>query len=196
MRATLDELHALLPGARRVGDPAVAIERVHSDTRSLLPGDLFVALKGEHFDAHRFLADARARGAVAALRPVAQARGGRLWCVFGCGGNRDAAKRPLMGAIACRLADHVVVTSDNPRGEPPDFIISQILAGVVGHDEIDVIEKRADAVRHAIVDAGPADVVLLAGKGHESYQEIAGVRHSYSDLTQAEAALRLREPRS
>ena len=134
--------------------------------------------------------------ALAALRPVAQVRGGRLWCVFGCGGNRDAAKRPLMGAIACRLADHVVVTSDNPRGEPPDFIISQILAGVVGHDEIDVIEKRADAVRHAIVDAGPADVVLLAGKGHESYQEIAGVRHSYSDLTQAEAALRLREPRS
>ena len=90
----------------------------------------------------------------------------------------------------------MVVTSDNPRGEPPDFIISQILAGVVGHDEIDVIENRADAVRHAIVDAGPADVVLLAGKGHESYQEIAGVRHSHSDVTQAEAALRLREPRS
>jgi UDP-N-acetylmuramoyl-L-alanyl-D-glutamate--2,6-diaminopimelate ligase len=134
--------------------------------------------------------------ALAALRPVAAARGGRLWCVFGCGGNRDAAKRPLMGAIACRLADHVVVTSDNPRAEPPDFIISQVLAGVVGHDEVDVIEKRSEAVRHAIVDAAADDVVLLAGKGHEDYQEVAGVRHPYSDVEQAEAALRLRGPQS
>jgi UDP-N-acetylmuramoyl-L-alanyl-D-glutamate--2,6-diaminopimelate ligase len=134
--------------------------------------------------------------ALAALRPFAAARGGRLWCVFGCGGNRDAAKRPLMGAIACRLADHVVVTSDNPRAEPPDFIISQVLAGVVGHDEVDVIEKRSEAVRHAIVDAAADDVVLLAGKGHEDYQEVAGVRHPYSDVEQAEAALRLRGPQS
>ena len=129
---------------------------------------------------------------LAALRPFAQARGGKLWCVFGCGGNRDAAKRPLMGALACRLADRVVVTSDNPRLEPPDFIISQILAGVIGHDEVDVIENRTDAVRHAIADADRRDVVLLAGKGHEDYQDVGGVRIAYSDIVEAAAALRLR----
>ena len=129
---------------------------------------------------------------LAALRPFAQARGGKLWCVFGCGGNRDAAKRPLMGALACRLADRVVVTSDNPRLEPPDFIISQILAGVIGHDEVDVIENRADAVRHAVAGADLRDVVLLAGKGHEDYQDIGGVRIAYSDIDEAGAALRLR----
>ena len=133
--------------------------------------------------------------ALAALRPFADERGGKLWCVFGCGGNRDPAKRPLMGALACRLADHVVVTSDNPRLEPPDFIISQILAGVIGHDEVDVIENRAEAVRHAIVDADPRDVILLAGKGHEDYQDIGGTRHPFSDAEQAALALRERGPR-
>jgi UDP-N-acetylmuramoyl-L-alanyl-D-glutamate--2,6-diaminopimelate ligase len=129
---------------------------------------------------------------LAALRPLAVARQGKLWCVFGCGGNRDPGKRPLMGAIACRLADHVVVTSDNPRLEPPDFIISQVLAGIIGHDEVDVIENRADAVRHAIVDAAPGDVVLIAGKGHEDYQEVGRARLPYSDVIEAEAALRQR----
>jgi UDP-N-acetylmuramyl tripeptide synthase len=90
-----------------------------------------------------------------------------------------------MGALACRLADRVVVTSDNPRLEPPDFIISQILAGVIGHDEVDVIENRADAVRHAIADADRRDVVLLAGKGHEDYQDVGGVRIAYSDVVEA-----------
>ena len=132
---------------------------------------------------------------LAALRPFADERGGKLWCVFGCGGNRDAAKRPLMGALACRLADRVVVTSDNPRLESPDFIISQILAGVLGHDEVDVIENRADAVSHAIVDAGANDVVLLAGKGHEDYQDVGGVRHPFSDAEHALAALRIRMAR-
>ena len=133
--------------------------------------------------------------ALGALRPLADARGGKLWCLFGCGGNRDSAKRPLMGAIACRLADHVVVTSDNPRLEPPDFIISQILAGVIGHDEVDVMENRAEALRHAIVDAAAADVILLAGKGHENYQEVGAVRHPFSDAEHALAALRARRPR-
>ncbi len=132
---------------------------------------------------------------LAALRPFAAARGGRLWCVFGCGGNRDAAKRPLMGALACRLADRVVVTSDNPRLEDPDFIISQILVGVLGHDEVDVIENRADAVRHAIGDADAADVVLLAGKGHEDYQDVGGLRQPFSDSAHALAALEDRRRR-
>ena len=130
--------------------------------------------------------------ALAALRPLAAARGGRLWCVFGCGGNRDAAKRPLMGAIAVRLADRVVVTSDNPRLESPDFIISQILVGAVGHDEVDVIENRAEAIRHAVTRAASADVVLLAGKGHETYQDVGGAKVSFSDVEHATHALHAR----
>jgi UDP-N-acetylmuramoyl-L-alanyl-D-glutamate--2,6-diaminopimelate ligase len=127
-----------------------------------------------------------------ALRPFARARGGRLWCVFGCGGNRDATKRPLMGAIAARLAERVVLTSDNPRHEPADFILAQILAGVAGHDEVDVIEDRREAIGYAVGAAAPADVVLIAGKGHEDYQEIAGVRRPFSDVDEALAALRAR----
>jgi len=127
--------------------------------------------------------------ALAALAPLARARGGKLWCVFGCGGNRDAAKRPLMGAIACRLANRVVLTSDNPRHESPDLVLAQILAGAIGHDEVDVIENRADAIRHAVGSAAAEDVVLLAGKGHEDYQEIAGARLPFSDARHAHAAL-------
>ena len=127
-----------------------------------------------------------------ALRPLASARGGQLWCVFGCGGNRDATKRPLMGAIAAAGADRVVVTSDNPRDETPDSILAQILAGVTGHDDIDVIEDRHAAILHAVCNARPGDVLLLAGKGHEDHQEVAGVRRPFSDLLQAQAALRAR----
>ena len=127
-----------------------------------------------------------------ALRPLAAARGGRLWCVFGCGGNRDATKRPLMGAIAARGADHVVLTSDNPRGENPGLILAQILAGVTGHDDIDVIEDRREAIRSAVREAATGDVLLLAGKGHEDHQEVAGVRRPFSDLAEAQAALAVR----
>lgn len=127
--------------------------------------------------------------ALAALRPLAEARGGKLWCVFGCGGNRDAVKRPMMGAIAERLADHVVATSDNPRDEAPCFILSQILVGVVGHDDVDVVEDRSEAIAHAIASADPRDVILIAGKGHEDYQETAGVRRPFSDVAEARAAL-------
>jgi UDP-N-acetylmuramoyl-L-alanyl-D-glutamate--2,6-diaminopimelate ligase len=127
-----------------------------------------------------------------ALRPLAAARGGRLWCVFGCGGNRDATKRPMMGAIAARGADHVVVTSDNPRDEVPGAILAQILGGVTGHDEVRVIEDRREAIHHAVLGAAAGDVVLLAGKGHEDYQEIAGVRRPFSDIEEAHAALAVR----
>jgi MurE/MurF fusion protein len=115
--------------------------------------------------------------------------------VFGCGGNRDATKRPLMGAIAARGADHVVITSDNPRDEVPAHILAQILAGVTGHDEVDVIEDRREAIHGAVREARAGDVILLAGKGHEDYQEIAGVKRPFSDLAEAEAALRERESR-
>jgi UDP-N-acetylmuramyl tripeptide synthase len=130
--------------------------------------------------------------ALRALRPVAQDRGGALWCVFGCGGNRDATKRPMMGAIATRLADRVVLTSDNPRNEPAHYILSQILAGVPGHDEVCVIEDRAEAIRLALSKAHPADVVLIAGKGHETTQEVAGKKWAFSDAEHARAALQER----
>ena len=116
--------------------------------------------------------------ALESLRPVAQARGGRLWAVFGCGGDRDAGKRPVMGGIAVRLADEVVVTSDNPRTEDPDAIIADISAGAPGAR---VVTDRAEAIHHAVAEADGADVVLIAGKGHEDYQEINGVKHHFSD---------------
>jgi len=130
-----------------------------------------------------------------ALRPLAAARGGRLWCVFGCGGNRDATKRPLMGAIAARDADHVVITSDNPRHENPDAILAHILAGITGHDEVDVIADRRQAIQGVVHEAAPGDVVLLAGKGHEDYQDVAGEKRPFSDVTEALAALRTRASR-
>lgn len=130
-----------------------------------------------------------------ALRPLAAARGGRLWCVFGCGGNRDATKRPAMGAVAAHRADAVVLTSDNPRDEPPALILAQILAGVAGHDEVQVLEDRREAIAHAIAAAAPGDVVLIAGKGHETTQEVAGVKRPFSDADEARAALASRASR-
>jgi UDP-N-acetylmuramyl tripeptide synthase len=109
-------------------------------------------------------------------------------CVFGCGGDRDPGKRPLMGQAAARLADHVVVTSDNPRSEDPHAIIGQILAGMP-RERTEAIEERQVAIFSAVHRARPGDVILLAGKGHETYQEIAGVRHPFSDREVATAAL-------
>ncbi|KQP14132.1 UDP-N-acetylmuramoyl-L-alanyl-D-glutamate--2,6-diaminopimelate ligase [Pseudorhodoferax sp. Leaf267] len=130
--------------------------------------------------------------ALQALRPLADERGGRLWCVFGCGGNRDAGKRPMMAAVAERRADTVVVTSDNPRHEAPEAIIGQIVAGLARPDAAHVQADRARAIAETLVQAGPADVVLLAGKGHEDSQEIAGVKLPFSDHQHAQAALAAR----
>ena len=130
--------------------------------------------------------------ALDALRPVAQQRGGRLWCVFGCGGDRDSTKRPLMGAIAMQHADAVVITSDNPRTEKPETIISQILLGLVEQNAAEVWVDRAQAIAEAIVQAADQDVILLAGKGHETTQEIAGMKYPFSDVEHAEKALAIR----
>jgi len=111
----------------------------------------------------------------------------QLICVFGCGGQRDKGKRPLMGDIASRLADTVVVTSDNPRNEEPRFIIDDIVSGMGANYH--VLEDRAAAIGHAIRQAQPKDVVLIAGKGHEDYQEIKGVRLPFSDIEVAARAL-------
>lgn len=130
--------------------------------------------------------------AVGALRPLATARGGRLWCVFGCGGDRDTTKRPMMGAVAQRLADVVLVTSDNPRSEAPQAILDQIVAGMQARPAPIVCVDRRQAIEQAIQQAAPQDVVLVAGKGHESTQEIAGIKHPFSDVLVARAALRQR----
>ncbi|MBK7023817.1 MAG: UDP-N-acetylmuramoyl-L-alanyl-D-glutamate--2,6-diaminopimelate ligase [Sulfuritalea sp.] len=128
--------------------------------------------------------------ALGVLRETATARGGSLVCVFGCGGERDPGKRPQMGAIAEALADRVLLTSDNPRGEDAQAIVAAIAAGMRRAPQVEA--DRARAVAEAVADAGVRDVILLAGKGHEPYQEIAGVRHPYSDLEAAKSALEAR----
>jgi UDP-N-acetylmuramoyl-L-alanyl-D-glutamate--2,6-diaminopimelate ligase len=131
--------------------------------------------------------------ALLCLRETAVARGGKLVCVFGCGGDRDPGKRPQMGAIAERLADQVLLTSDNPRNENPAAILAGIAAGMkaMPMQELD----RGRAITLSIERAAAADVILLAGKGHEPYQEVAGVRHPFSDLDCAKSALAIRQER-
>jgi len=130
---------------------------------------------------------------LAALRPVAEERGGRLVTVFGAGGGRDAAKRPQMGLAASRRADRIVLTSDNPRSEDPRAIIEAIRGGVTV--ECSVEPDRAQAIAAAIGAAAAADVILIAGKGHERTQEIAGRRLPFSDAAVARAALARRGER-
>src|SRR6266513_259739 len=122
-----------------------------------------------------------------ALKDLARVSGGRLVAVFGCGGERDRGKRPLMGAVASRHADAITVTSDNPSGEYPAAIIAEITAAIpVAHE---AIEDRRTAIARAIASANADDVVLIAGKGHETYQEIVGRRLPFSDAHEAKEAL-------
>jgi len=125
------------------------------------------------------------------LREVAIARGGRLWCLFGCGGDRDPGKRPLMGEVVQRHADVAIVSSDNPRNENPQAIIVDILAGMQSDVRVDA--DRAGAIRQMVLEAKRHDVLLIAGKGHETYQEIANRRLPFSDIEEAHKALLARE---
>jgi UDP-N-acetylmuramoyl-L-alanyl-D-glutamate--2,6-diaminopimelate ligase len=122
------------------------------------------------------------------LRALRDLTAGELWCVFGCGGDRDRGKRPLMGRAASQLADQVIITSDNPRFENPRTIIGEIRRGVRGPCTIEPDRRRAIAT--ALRSARRGDVVLIAGKGHEPYQEIRGVRYPFSDVQAARRALR------
>jgi UDP-N-acetylmuramyl-tripeptide synthetase len=130
--------------------------------------------------------------AVQALLPLAQSRGGELTCVLGCGGDRDAAKRPLMAAAAEQYAQHVVLTSDNPRSEDPQTILNHMLAGLQRASKAIVMTDRAQAIAQTVQNARAQDVVLVAGKGHENYQEISGVKHPFSDVQHAREALQHR----
>ena len=133
--------------------------------------------------------DALAR-ALAALR-VANARSGRLVCLFGCGGDRDPGKRPVMGGIAAELADSVVVSSDNPRHEVPEDIVRQIMAGVpASADAVEQVD-RARAIMQTVWACAPEDVLLLAGKGHETYQDSGGEKLPFDDREWARLALLL-----
>jgi UDP-N-acetylmuramoyl-L-alanyl-D-glutamate--2,6-diaminopimelate ligase len=133
--------------------------------------------------------------ALLALHPLAAARNGQLWCVFGAGGDRDKGKRPLMATAVQRTAQKIVVTSDNPRSEDPLTIVEEILKGFDGMQlglelgNVSSIVDRRDAIEHSIGQASVNDVILLAGKGHEPYQEIRGVRYPFSDVAVATAAL-------
>ena len=125
--------------------------------------------------------------ALGTLRAVLPA-GAKLYCVFGCGGDRDPGKRPLMGEVATRLSDHAVITSDNPRSEDPMAIIAAIAAGA--HPNYAAEPDRAAAISHALYEARPGDVVLVAGKGHENYQEAQGLRLPFDDVKVARELLR------
>jgi UDP-N-acetylmuramoyl-L-alanyl-D-glutamate--2,6-diaminopimelate ligase len=126
--------------------------------------------------------------ALQALRKHCQ---GQLWVVFGCGGDRDIGKRAEMGKVADHRADKIIVTSDNPRNESPEKIIDQVLLGITR--DVSAVVDRRDAIRTAIADAQPNDVILLAGKGHEDYQILGAERLPFSDKAEARLALRNRE---
>lgn len=130
--------------------------------------------------------------ALQALHPLVAQRGGALWVVVGCGGDRDAGKRPLMAAVAEREAAHAVLTSDNPRSEDPIHILGQMVAGLSKPGAALVEPDRAFAIGMAVARAQAADVVLIAGKGHEDYQDVKGVKTPFSDLVQARHALATR----
>ncbi|WP_424768287.1 UDP-N-acetylmuramoyl-L-alanyl-D-glutamate--2,6-diaminopimelate ligase [Paenibacillus sp. sgz302251] len=128
------------------------------------------------------------------LRAVREFVEKKIICVFGCGGNRDRTKRPLMGGIAARYADHIIITSDNPRRETPELILEDIEAGLI-HSGIDpsqyeLIVDRKAAIQKAVEMASQGDVVLIAGKGHETYQEINGIKHPFDDRIVAKEAIR------
>ena len=123
-----------------------------------------------------------------ALREVSAATEGRLICVFGCGGDRDRGKRAMMGSVAEKFADHCIVTSDNPRSENPHNIIAEVIGGMSGSNH-EAIADRAMAIQRAMSIASPRDTVLVAGKGHEDYQEINGVKYPFSDVAASLHAL-------
>ena len=134
--------------------------------------------------------------ALQAVRPNADARGGRLICVFGCGGDRDRTKRPVMAQIAEELADLIYITSDNPRTEKPEVVLEEIVAGISTPEaeKLALVERERDyTILYAILQAAPEDVIIIAGKGHEDYQEINDKRHFFDDRQWAALALLMRD---
>jgi len=130
--------------------------------------------------------------ALLALQPLAALRGGDIICVLGCGGDRDKAKRPLMATAAEMYAQHIVLTSDNPRSESPEAILRDMCAGLKAPQSARIVVDRAQAIAETIQNANLNDLVLIAGKGHETTQEINGVKHPFSDQLHAQQAIHKR----
>ncbi|XOZ33500.1 UDP-N-acetylmuramoyl-L-alanyl-D-glutamate--2,6-diaminopimelate ligase [Halomonadaceae bacterium KBTZ08] len=178
-RFNAENLAAASATALAIGVPGAVIEAAAPELKAP-PGRLepHVAASGLALVIDYAHTPAALEQALEALRPHV---GGELWCVFGCGGNRDKAKRPAMGEVAARLADHVIVTDDNPRDEAPAGIAGHILSGVADARGVKVIHDREEAIGTAFREAGAEDMVLIAGKGHETTQEREGIRSPFSD---------------
>ena len=127
------------------------------------------------------------------LATINESKIGRSVILFGCGGDRDKTKRPQMGGIASTLADHCIITSDNPRTEDPHAIIEDILSGIDNPQAVEVIQDRKEAIRRAIAEAQHGDTIILAGKGHELYQEINGIKHPFDEAAEVQKAAALRK---
>jgi UDP-N-acetylmuramyl-tripeptide synthetase len=190
----VSNLLAVLGSLRALGIPLVdaaamcaQLTPVPGRMQSVMADEFVVALPSVVVD-YAHTPDALEK-ALQALRPFAQAQGGALWVVFGCGGNRDAAKRPVMADIAQRHCEHVVLTCDNPRFESAQEILAQMQKGLLSDKNVVVMEDRRAAIAHAVAQAQASDVVLIAGKGHETEQDIAGVKHPFSDVLEAKVAL-------
>jgi UDP-N-acetylmuramoyl-L-alanyl-D-glutamate--2,6-diaminopimelate ligase len=178
MRVTVTDMVQWSGASQVAGPDDITCEGATVDSRDVVTGQLFIGAPGENV--------------LCTTRDLA--RGGRLIVVFGCGGDRDQGKRPQMGSIARRLADVCIVTSDNPRGEDPDAIIAQVVEGAQqGASELLVQPDRRAAIGEAVGMAGSGDVVLIAGKGHESGQEVAGVIMPFDDRDVARTVLRERQ---
>ena len=184
---------ALLASRHRIGD--IGIDRICELISGLQAVDGRMEVRGEPGDVTAVVDYSHTpdglEGALAALREHFD---GDLWCVFGCGGNRDKGKRPIMGALAEKLADHTLITDDNPRLEDGDAIVSQILSGMKAPGAAHVERDREQAIARAVAMASPGDVVLIAGKGHENYQQIGATRRHFSDAEAAREALWRRRP--
>jgi len=187
-RFNVENVLAAVAGARVLGLPDDAIVRGVEHLTGV-PGRFEAIDEGQPFTVivdYAHTPDALAR----VLEAAREITAGRLICVFGCGGDRDRAKRPLMGRTVAALADGAVITSDNPRSEDPEAIIHQILAGIDRRSDVEVEPDRRLAIRRALSTASPGDTVVIAGKGHEQGQEQAGRIVPFSDREEAEDALR------
>ncbi|HUF79987.1 MAG TPA: UDP-N-acetylmuramoyl-L-alanyl-D-glutamate--2,6-diaminopimelate ligase [Burkholderiales bacterium] len=194
LRKAVAALAALKPVAGRLErlgggpKPLVVVDYAHTpDALEQVLLTLRDLLSGPEFRVSSSELKAKGQGSQS---PKPDTRNPKLICVFGCGGDRDRGKRPLMGEVAAKLADRVVVTSDNPRGEDPHGIIREIMAGARRRaNEVLIDADRRRAIVRAVSEARRGDVVLVAGKGHEEYQEIRGIRHRFSDAAVAKEAL-------
>ncbi|BES72683.1 UDP-N-acetylmuramoyl-L-alanyl-D-glutamate--2,6-diaminopimelate ligase [Marinobacter nanhaiticus D15-8W] len=187
----ISNLLAAMAAALQLG---VSIDDVQAGARRLIPPpgrlERFAGASGVSVVVDYAHTPDALSNALEALKPHVE---GRLWCVFGCGGDRDSGKRPEMATIAEKLADRVVVTDDNPRSEEPGAIVDQIMTGFSRPEVAQVVHDREAAIRQAVFEAAPGDVVLVAGKGHETYQEIRGERFDFSDAGVVRQALVDRE---